>query len=50
MHMIDDLYAYFTQPWMSAVYHEPFDDMINDLQMEEVVLVKIQGVSSVYGI
>ncbi|KAL4711072.1 hypothetical protein ACJJTC_009443 [Scirpophaga incertulas] len=34
---IDDLYEYFTQPWMLALYLEPFNDLLDHIKQQDVV-------------
>ncbi|XP_072949319.1 cilia- and flagella-associated protein 61-like [Epargyreus clarus] len=39
MNMIDDLYDYFTKPFMSALYQESFTDLMNELHEQEIATV-----------
>ncbi|XP_063829014.1 cilia- and flagella-associated protein 61-like [Ostrinia nubilalis] len=33
---IDDLYEFFTQPWMAALYQETFSDLLRDINEQDV--------------
>lgn len=41
MHLIEDLYDYFVQPWMSALYQETFADLLRDINEQDVGTVCI---------
>lgn len=37
---IKDFYEYFTQPWMSALYQETFEDLIGAINEQDVYMVR----------
>ncbi|KAJ0176198.1 hypothetical protein K1T71_008372 [Dendrolimus kikuchii] len=39
MNLIDDMYEYFTQPWMSAMYQETFSNLLADINEQDVSTV-----------
>lgn len=41
MKQIDDLYEYFSQPWMTAMYQMTFKNLMNDINDQDVGTVSI---------
>lgn len=39
---IDDLYDFFTQPWMAALYQETFSELLRDINEQDVGTVSIR--------